>query len=57
MLCCYTKLRDIIDKFPKGVSGIMWLVLDIIPVMCSTDVTEGPGCIMATSFRETAGIN
>lgn len=39
MLCCYTRLRDIIDKFSKGVSGIVWLVPDIISAMCSTDVT------------------
>lgn len=57
MLCCYTRLKDITDKFPKGVSGIMWLVPDIIPIMCSTDVSGGSGCVMVTSFRETAGIN
>lgn len=57
MLCCCTRLRDIIDKFPKVVSGILWLVPDIIPAMCSTDVTAGSGCIMAASFRETAGMN
>lgn len=57
MLCCYTRLKDIIDKFPKGVSGIMWLVPEIIPAMCSTNVTGGSGWIMAASFRETAGMN
>lgn len=50
-------MRDIIDEFPKSVSGMMWLVPDIIPAMCSTDVTAGSGCIMAASFRETAGMN